>query len=45
VVEVDARRLVHRQRAAVGEEITEVVARLAACWDDADATPLVARAA
>jgi hypothetical protein len=30
VVKVDARRLVHRQRAAVGEEITEVVARLAA---------------
>ena len=46
VVKVDARRLVHRRRGGSGEqEIIEVVAQLAACWDDARATPLVARAA
>jgi hypothetical protein len=45
VVEVDARRLIHRQRAAVGEEITQVLGQLAAYWDDAGTTPLVVRAA
>lgn len=45
VVKVDARRLSREQRASLREQITDVVAQLAACWDDARATPLVARPA
>ena len=45
VVEVDLRRLVLRQSVSWERRATDVVARLAACWGDAGASPLVTRAA
>jgi hypothetical protein len=44
-VEVDLRRIVHRQSASWERRAGEVVAQLAICWGDAGATPLVVRAA
>jgi hypothetical protein len=45
VVEVDLRRIVGRQSASWKRQAGEVVAQLAICWGDAEATPLVVRAA
>jgi hypothetical protein len=45
VIKVDARRLVRRQSGPWEKRATEVVAQLAACWDDAGTTALVVRAA
>jgi len=43
VVEVDVRRLVNQQSPSWARQAAKVVAQLVACWDDPEATPLVAR--